>query len=818
MVDHLQYWNASKGSRMMLNAVWLDLRYGLRTLLRSPLLVVITALSLGLGTGVNTTIFSVATGLLLEEPTARDPRRLLHIEIGQSNEVSYPNYRDIDDSNVLDGLTGYTTRDVNWHDGIEIRRALSQIVTANFFEVLGTHVFMGRTFSHEEGRPERQPRVTVISYGFWRNRLQADSGVVGRSLVVNGESYTVIGVLPKSHRSLLGFGFLPELYLPATEILVPDLRDRRIHTLSLIGRIKVGTTREQVRAALAPVVENLERTYPKENLYFNRVRALYALGGLERIQQDVFLSPLLAFFSLLFVVVQLVLLIACANVAGLLLARGAARRREIAIRVAVGATRAQIIRQLLAESFLLAVAGTATGLLINLWLAEVISRIPLPLSIPFEPSFGPDGRLLIYTLVIGLATVLFCGLVPALQASRPEVVGAMKNEELFSNRRFTLRNCLVVGQVSVSVVLLMTALLFLRNLFHTGAVNTGFDVEHTMTAEVRLPATPSRGLAFAEQAREHLSRLSGITSAGYAGFLPLGFNGKGSTIRKEGRADHEGFSVNIQFVGPEYFSTLHIPVVQGREFSPADQRGGTPVALINETLARRHFSTDIPVRQRIVYGFDKQAKLLEIVGVVKDSKYSTLGEEPHPVLYLPWTDGPTVFIVARTAGAPGAQLKPVRNALSMLAPSFAIEVKTMRDHLALAFVPSRIGAVLLGALGILGLSLAIVGLYGLLAHVVARRTREIGIRFALGASHRDILWMMLGDGLMLVGIGTVIGSALALIAARSVSALLATGVSPHDPVALFVVMAIMLLAGAAATIEPARRASRIEPMVALRCD
>ena len=539
---------------------------------------------------------------------------------------------------------------------------------------------------------------------------------------------------------------------------------------------------------------------------------------MERLTQDAFLGPLLAFFSLLFIVVELVLLIACANVAGLLLAHTAARRHEIAIRVAIGASRAQLIRQFLAESFLLGVIGTAFGLLMNVWLAELISRVPLPLSIPIELNLAPDFRLLTYTILVGLATVFLCGLTPALQASRLDVVSALKNEDPFSNRRLTLRNCLVVGQVSVSLLLLVTASLFLRNLFHAGAVDPGFDVDHTITVQARLPETLGRAsLVFAEQARERLSQLPGIISAGYAGFLPLGFNGRGTAIGREG-ADQERFSANLQFVGPEYFATLRIPVLHGHEFSASDQVGSATVAVINETLARRYFPGEAPVHKRILYGFDKGAKLLEIVGVVKDSKYATLGEDARAIVYLPWTDGTTVSLVARTAGSPGPYVKTVQQTLSILDRSVSIEVKTMGDHLALAFVPSRVGAVLLGALGALGLALAIIGLYGVVAYVASRRTKEIGIRIALGASRSQILWMVVRDGLALVGVGVGIGTALSLIAMRPLSVLLATGVSTRDPLTLLAVPAILLLVGAAATFHPARRASRVEPIGALRCE
>ena len=805
-----------------------DIRYGARGLMRTPLLVLVAAVSIGLGIGANITIFSLFHAVLLDGPTARKPEHLMHVVAGNSNQISYLNFTDLQQSELFDTLAAYKADPenlVNLRFGNETKAVYSQFVSANYFDLLGVQLILGRAFAANEARPEADPHLVILSYGCWLRRLGGDAAILGRVLNLNGHAYTVLGVLPKDFRSVIGYGVAPELYVALNRELMPYLETRAGNALNMIGRLPDGATRAQISAALRVVVRRLAKQYPDDNKNFEQVR-LKAVSGLDRLNGNDDL-PVLLFFTLLTIVVGLVLLIACANVAGLFLARGASRRREIAIRLAIGAGRGRVVRQLLTETLLLAVVGTALGLLFDWCAAALLVRIPLPLPVPIEFHLALDHRMLFYALALCALTTLVCGLVPALQSTRSSLTPALKQElAQFSHRRLTLRNVLVAGQVAVSLVLLVTSSLFLRSLLVIGHTDPGFDIDRTLTAELRLPPnryTRSQGETFLEQAVDRLSQLPGIASAACANYLPLSFNDRNDVVRVDGDSEAQ-FNPAEQVVGHDYFSTMQVPVLRGREFSRRDREGAPHVAIINETLAHHHFAEQDPVGKRLIYGWGDHTEPIEIVGIVRDTKYLTLGEDQREILYLPYLQygvltGGSISLVARTQGdAPRRFLTAVKQSIRQADPTVALEVHIMRDILALAFWPTRFMTTMLGVMGALGLLLAMVGLHGVISYAVARRTNEIGIRMALGASRAQVLRMILADGLSLVAAGAAVGLLVSAAATGPLSALLAAGVRTLDPLIFAGVTLALALVATGSSLVAARRSMLIDPIIALRYD
>jgi predicted permease len=531
--------------------------------------------------------------------------------------------------------------------------------------------------------------------------------------------------------------------------------------------------------------------------------------------------PFTAFFGVLMVVVGLVLLIACANVASLLLARASSRRQELGIRLAIGAGRGRLVRQLLAESLLLAVLGTLSGLLLNFWLTSLISRVQLPLPLPFQLHIAPDWRLLAYSAAVAMASALFCGLFPALKATRADLNAALKRQELQSSRRlWNMRNALVAGQLAISTLLLAAGLLFLENLSRSTSMNPGFDVDHTMWASMRLvPAkypTSEKTQALVNAALDALRALPGVEASSIAHVVPLNDQQtNGTSLRVDG-----GEPVPVQYksnnVGPDYFRVMSIPILDGRQFSATDRAGSPEVAIINENFARLLFGNASPVGHSIQY---PQGESVSIVGVARNSKYFTLGEENALAMYTPFAQGPGTeslnFMIRATEFPPGL-VKAVNRTLGGLDQSAAIETKPMRSALVLALLPSRAGAAILGSIGVLGLVLASIGLYGVLAYTISRRIREIGLRVALGASPRNVLWVVLRDSFLLVAVGITIGLGIAMVATQPLAMFLVPGLSPTDPLTFLAVIALLAAVALAATVGPALRALRVDPMVALR--
>ena len=775
-----------------------DLKYAARVLRASPGLVAVAVLSLGLGIGVNTTLFSMFNAVFLHQVSANDPAHLWRIWFAGGNKISYPNYRDLLESKILPDLAASHGTELNLRIGDDIEKVWAEVLTPEFFRVFGVSAAVGRTFTTDQD-------VAVLSDGCWRRRFGRDPHILGRVLNLNARPYTVIGVLPHGYRSVEGFGLAPDFYLPVSPSTEGDLHQRGYATFDLFCRLPREMSPQQAASILTRQAKELKRSYPKPNESIIDTARLYPLSGLEGFRGTAAPVELLLFTALLFIVVGLVLLIACANVAGLLLARGASRHREIAIRLALGATRWRLIRTLLAESLLLSSLSAGFALLLSLWLTSLsLPGFPMPI----ELQIAPDFRVLLYAVAAALLTALLCGLAPAWQSTQSALAAGLKREERhLAHRRFTLRNALVVGQVAVSLTLLITSFLFLRSLMRIGSVDPGFNVDLLLTAKVRLDRaryTDQQQSQFYRKALERVEALPGVLSGSLASIVPLAGDGIGGEVAIEAGQSH--LPVTVNNVGPRYFETMAIPLLQGREFQATD---GTAAAIVSATFAKRYLAGKNPLGARVRY---MNESWREIVGVVADIKLITLGEDPRPVFYKP--GGYQIHL--RTAGSPASLVKAVKQTVTDMDHTATVEAKTMRDSMAFAFVPSRIGAILLGAMGALGLLLVMVGLYGVMSHAVNRRTREIGIRMALGAQRPLILGMVLRDGLALVAVGVALGLGASALVTQPLSTFLASGVSPTDPLTFAGAALLLALVGASASYFPARRASQVDPMVSLR--
>jgi putative ABC transport system permease protein len=801
-----------------------DLRYTLRSLLRQPLLLITATVSIAVAVGANTAIFNLASELLFSMPSARDPEQLVRIRMSGSSHVSYRQWQALQESGALGGLAGYQIEtDVNWRGPDQSVSLLPLIVTANFFDVLGAPIALGRGFTAAEADAAQHPAVAVISHAFWQKRLGGDANVLGRTLIFNGRPYTVLGVLPSTLRALPGYGVAPEVYLPLSRELMPDLDEGRAAAVELVGRLQERQTMAQGRAALAAAGQRVGQLFG--DTHFGDVSQFSAAGGFGRMGH---FKTVGAFFAVLLVAVCLVLAIACANVAGLLLARSTARRREIAVRLALGASRSRLIQQLLTEGLWLALFGTAGGLLLMFVLMGLIGGVSLPLPMPIELHAQIDGRLLLYSAVLLILTTMFSALAPALQATRPSLVPALKQEEpRYAHRRWTLRGLLVIGQVAVALILLLTALLFLRNLNRAAGATPGFDVARTMVAQISFVEgryTRETRAAFLQTAVDRLKALPNVEQATYAHAVPLTLRSgmtTGVDLRLAEGGDPFQARYEVNLVGPDYFSTMGIGLLRGRDFRLTDRTGAPVVVLINEEFARRHFAGVDPVgRHLLLPGAEHATYPAEIIGIVANSRHRTIGESQQAAMYEPFLQrgnrGRFVHILVRTRTDPAAVVRDVRQVLGQMDTTAAIEVQPMQSALAFAFMPSRVGAALLGVLGALGLALAMVGLYAVMSYAVSRRTAEIGIRMALGASRVAVLRLVLADAVVLAGVGIASGLAIAALVTQPLAMFLVAGLSPSDPVSFAGTAMVLTVVSLAAAWTPARRALRIDPATALR--
>lgn len=805
-----------------------DIRYAIRTLLRAPGFTAAAVLTLALGIGANTAIFTALDRLILRPLPVEHPEQLVLVVTdrgasGRNYNLSYPSYTDVRDNLPgLAGLLAHNSAPVTLTSESGAERIEGGAVSAGFFRTLQLPLELGRDFSADEDRPGVPSDVVILSHGFWRRRFNADPQIVGRTIGVNGRPFTVVGVAARGFGGLIR-GVEEQLWIPlslAGKTISPEFATRRTMIwLNVIGRLAPGVSLEQATAAAAALDRGLVEQRQRDSTHHTQL--LPAAHGLTWAVSE-YRAPL----TILMVAVALVLVIACANVASLVLARASARRREIAIRVSLGAGPRRLLRQLLTESAVLALAGGVAGLALAVWLGDLLPTLRTGWGDPIAGAGGVDGRVLGFTAVATALTILVFGVLPARQVVRSDVVTNLKETGLTRapGRRLGLRDVLVIAQVALSLVLLTGAALFLRTLVGLQNVDPGFDANNVVLAGIDLEP---RGYDMARR-RDFYSRLEHRLASfpGAASFAatvtpnPGGWNWGG--VRVEGYtpapAEVVGFDVNR--VGPRYFETLHIPVLQGRAFDARDRADAAPVIMVNQAIVRRYFAGQNPVGRRIWDGTDSTATALEVIGVVADGKYRGLRERDELMAYVPGlSHAPwSATILVRGGGDPGRVIAMLRQEVRTLDAQLPlIGTRTMEQHLTAALSRERLLAALATALGLLGLALAAVGLFGLLAYGVARRTREFGVRIALGARPADVLGLVTREGLQRAGLGLAIGAVAAFGVTRLFRAML-YDVAPADPVSFLAAAFVLALVALAACLGPARRAARIEPMTALRSE
>jgi predicted permease len=812
-----------------MEALLQDLRYAVRMILKSPVLSGLAILSLGLGIGANTTIFSVTNALFLQSVPVVEPSRLLKVYTTDKKNpgfqpLSHLNWKDYArDGEVFEGVLGYDWAPMSLNTGGEPQVLFGQLVSGNYFDLLGVRAAVGRTFGPREDEvPGRDP-VVVLSHPFWTMRFGADPRAVGQTLSLNGAAYTIIGVTPPGYTGL-DVGVRPEVWVPMAmnrqvRTGINWYEERRGLFINTVGRLKPSVTTAQAHARLSLIAQRLESEYPNDN----KDRGVTAISLERAIVNPNARDGVVAVTALLMTIVGLVLLIACANVSNLLLGRALHRRREIAVRLAIGANRRRLVRQFLTESVALALPAAALGVVIAYGARDPLLALlpPFP-GISVALNLELDWKVLAFTMAVGVGAGILFGLVPAIQASKPDVVEALKDQDRTGGtprHRLGIRDFLVVGQVALSLVALVGAGLFLRSLEATRKTDPGFETRNLLTVgfDLDLQAyTPERGAAFFRQVLERVASLPGVAAVSHATAGPLGFSILRSVFL-EGGNENDRTLIQVNTVGPGYFDAVRIPIVQGRPITEDDKASGPKVAVVNETMAKKFWPKGDALGKRFRF-FGAAEPWAEIVGIARNAKYNFLGEDPQPYIYEAhaqrYSGGQTLIV--RTAANPTPLLVPVERELKALAPEvplagLATVAQTIDDGL---WAP-RAGASLLGLFGALALVLAAVGMYSVMSYSVSQRQREIGIRMALGARRQDVLRMMLARSMGVVAVGLGLGLVISFALARLAANML-VGISPWDAASFAGAAAVLAAVAIAANFFPTRRAAGIDPTVALR--
>lgn len=821
---------------------WLtDLRFAWRSHLSHPGFTLTALLTLALGIGVNTAVFSIVNALLLRPLPVSSPEQLVEVytsdaEVQPYGSTSYPDYRDLRDQNtVFSGLAAHSLMFANLQLENRPQLLIGEIVSGNYFDVLGLRPALGRFFLPEEDATEETHPVAVLSHSFWVERYASDPSALGKFVRLNGKDYSIVGVAPASFRG--GFhGLSPQLWIPtmmAAEIEPVGLQEsspspsgntiierRGRRWLFLKGRLKPGATIEQADAQLKSIFTRLQSEYPISDkgrsanlLPSSAVRFHPALDG-----------PLAPAGGFLLAAVGLVLLVACANVANMFLARASARRREMALRIALGAGRSRIVRLLLTESLLIALAGGAAGVLLAVWGNRLLLSIRPPLGISLDLNADPDYRVLLYALFISVATGILFGLAPALQSIRPGLIPALKEGwegATRRRRRFDLRKGLVLSQIALSVLLLVGAGLLTRSLHSARNLNPGFDPKGLAIVGFNLDMDgydDQRSRRFYDDLLRGVRAQPGVLSAGVASRLPFSMNVHQSSFfpgETQPRGE-SGLSFEVSSVAPGYFSALGVPLLEGRDIQERDRADAPKVAVVSAALARRLWPGESALGKRIT---ERDGATREVVGVVDDYKIRTLGESPRPIVHFARDQyfHPAAELLVRGTSA-AAALEASRRTIQALDPDVLVwRTNTMADQIDVSLFGVSMGALLLRAFSFFALFLASVGLYGVIAYSVSRRTREIGTRMALGATRSDVLKLVVREGMTLVMAGLAAGLAGAVLLGRTLSALLYE-VGPNDPLTFGLAAAVLASVALLANYLPARRASRMDPLVALRCE
>ena len=806
-----------------------DVRYALRVLAKSPGFALAAIISMALGIGANTTIYSWVKSILLRPlPGVVDVDRLLMIveksRSGIFTSTSYPDFVDFR-SNVASkaDLVAYTNLNVGLNSGDRADRLWCETVSANYFDVLGIKPILGRGFLPEEDlRPGGAP-VVVLSHHLWADRFSSDPQIIGKTVTMNSHSFTIVGVAPKEfYGSFVGLSM--DLWIPImmhTELLAGSdrLNQRGNHWLLVFTRPKAGVSVKETEAVLASVGNELARQYPSTNA--GRSLSLVPIWKAPFGATLIF-RPVLTVLAL---VVGVVLLIACANVANLLLARSLGRRKEIAIRLSLGASRSRLVRQLLTESIMLALLGGSAGLVVVQWGTGLLQTLTPPANLPIHMSLETDANVLMFALMISVVTGVIFGLTPALQASNPGLVTTLKDENVRSggvHGHSRMRSLLVIGQVALSLILLIAAALFVEALDKAKNIDPGFDPGHVLAAAFDLSLngySTDRGRAFEKEFLERVRAIPGIESASYIRRLPLGFTGGNSrslTIDGYVPKPNEEVVIDVDWVGPDYFHTMRTPVLSGRDYKASDETATQRYVIINEAMAHRYWMGRDPLGTNIRIGVID----CQVIGVVHTGKYHSLSEDPLPFIFLPmwhfYREHATLLV--RGAGDPSAYITPIRDVVRAMDQGVALfDVVRLTDYMNVPLYGSRTAASFLGLLGFIALALATVGLYSVMSYAVARRTHEIGVRVALGAQRRDVLSLVAKQGLFLTSIGIALGLAGAFGATRFARSML-YGVNPAEPLTYFGLSLGLYLVTILACLVPAYRAIRVDPLVALRHD
>jgi putative ABC transport system permease protein len=810
-----------------MSILWQDIRYSIRILLKSPGLTLAGVLSLALGIGMNVTMFSLANGILFKPLPVYKPDQLVRMYSSlpdgtTSSRISYPDYEDYRDQNrVFSGMAAIHLTPLTLSADSSSEQALAELVSGNYFSVLGLNAVRGRVFGKEEDLPA-SAKIAVVSEGLWKRRFGGNQDILGKTLWLNGEPHSIIGVIPGKFKGTF-VGAVVDVWLPiqqsATWIGMDWKSIRNKPSVQTIARLRPGITIANAQAALNTIAAQLATAYPDSN----------RSKGIELVSATLlhgnFRKAASGFFAILMSLVILILLIACTNIASLLLSRAVGRRQEIAIRTALGASSVRLIRQGVTESIVLSLFGGTLGLFACLWTMELLMKFnPIPF-VPFQIDLSPDFHVLIFTLILSLLTGIFLGLIPALRSARWDLFSSLKDRASViaghpdSSR---LRSILLVSQVAFSLLLLICASLLVRSYVRAQSMNPGFEIQNTLAMDFDLDVygySETQGIRFYQNLLERLRGLSAVRSATLANLAPLDLATPRTIVVIPGHEPPPGQSsiqISSNIVAPEYFKTMNIPLMEGREFTERDVSGNPNVAVINQTMARKYWPNQDPIGKQFRYG--EKAVPVQIVGVARNVKYRTLGEDPTSHLYLPfWQNySSSMALLVRTERDPSALIGSIRSELQLVDKNVqGFFTRTLVQHTGFALLPARLGAIVVGLFGLLALVLSVIGIYGAVSYSVSQRTREIGVRMALGAQQYDLLRIVIVRGMSFTILGIGAGLVAAFGATRFLRSIL-YGISPTDSVTFIFIPLLLMIVAFLASYLPARRATHVDPMIALR--
>jgi putative ABC transport system permease protein len=821
----------------------MDARLAARRLGASPGFALAAVLSLGLGIGAVTTLASLVQAVLLRPLPVAEPERVVAVYTsdysGPSHGASsYPDYLDFRASGIFDGLVAYEMAPLGLAAEGVSARAWAEFVTGDYFATLGIPVARGRALAPGDDRAGAPP-VAIVSHALWRRLLGGDPSVVGRAVTLSGRPFTVVGVAAPGFSGLTR-GLAMDVWVPMASrpLLGADpraLESRGSRSLMLLGRLAPGLPPAAAEARLRTLAQSLREAHPLEWADVRQeTRRIALLPEWQARLSPMLAGPVQLFLALLGAIAALVLLAACANVASLFLARLVRRRREVAVRLSLGAGRGRLVRQFLAETLLVALLGGVLGTLLAYAATGAIASARLPLPLPVALDVQPDPRVLAFALSVSLLTGVALGLLPALAAARTDVLPGLKDGAPARLGRGRLRGAFVVAQVALSLVLVCGAFLVLRGLGRAAAIDPGFDGAPVLAVPVDLVLSgydEAGTVGFEARVRERAGAVPGVTAVALSANVhldPLSTVRRGITVEGYARGADEDMEVHAAAVGAGFFQALGLPLVRGRGFTEADRPGAPPVAVVNETFARRYWPGQDPLGRRLSTS-GPQGPFLEVVGVARDAKYGTLGEDPRAFFYVAFAQDhrfvrsigefvPATVLVRTSGGDPRAHAAAVQQAVQDVDPQVSLSpVRPFADLVGLSTLPSRIAGAVLLAFGALGLGLAALGLSGVVAQSVGQRTREFGVRVAIGARRGQIVRLALDEGLRLVAVGLVLGLGLGLALARLASSLL-FGLSTVDPVTFVGAPALLLCVAVGAAWVPARRASRVDPVACLRSE